>query len=501
MKRDFKPAVIYATMAATHQDLRTIWGARFRDVAKNTNLTGKSVLCAYNAVVDYVEFVNPHLISQLVSKSGGEKEIWLSSMRELDHVENGYEFLSALIHSMREGKAMHFICKNPALFEWFNKVFSGPDKKKMGGQAGIIANQLCELGVNAVVWTPRLSRHLAELFHYARVKVPVAKGKKLVLRPAMKAYDKEASTKVNWIFEFKANDSLEMGGKKVVVPRSNRLIIASEAKIIPTFSDDLVPVLPALGKSVQAAILAGYHYLDPVCTESGKTCKYYLDRETENIRALRKLNKNLFIHYEYVPIPHPEVEKRIISSIVPQIDSLGLNEVEARYLLEHFGYKNEAARIQKYENAFTLYVGAAKLLNKLGLKRIHLHNLGYHLVLLKKPCRVPPEKARDACLFSSAVGAAKALKGGFVSKKDVIEASQLPLSDTGMNHVYAFASYLITELKLQKGVFSPRQFHAEGIVDLGDHYAIVTPSPIIAKPVTTVGLGDAVSSAALAAEL
>ncbi len=378
-------------------DLKTQWSNRLQDAVKSIRLDGKRVFCAYNALVDYAEFVNPKLVSQLVAKSGGEKEIWLSSFRELDHVENGYEFLSALVHSMREGKAMHFVCKNPLLFEWFNKVFAGPDKKRIGGQAGIIANQLCELGVNAVVWTPRLSRHLAELFHSARVRGPVAKGKRLEFLTALGAHEKGVGTKVNWIFEFKANDALEVDGKRVVAPRANRLIIASEAKIIPTFSDQLVPLLPQLGKSVQAAVMAGYHYLDPVCAESGKTCKYYLDREKNNIRAMKSKNKGLVIHYEYVPIPHPEVEKQIISAIVAEIDSLGMNEVEARELLERFGYKKEAARIYRFENAFTLYLGAAKLLKKLRLKRLHIHNLGYHLVLLKKPCRVPPERVRDAC--------------------------------------------------------------------------------------------------------
>ena len=72
---------------------------------------------------------------------------------------------------------------------------------------------------------------------------------------------------------------------------------------------------------------------------------------------------------------------------------------------------------------------------------------------------------------------------------------------TGLNQVYAFASYLITELRMAKGEFNPREFHAEGIADMGDHYVIVIPAPILAKPATTVGLGDVVSSAALTAEL
>jgi ADP-dependent phosphofructokinase/glucokinase len=481
-------------------DLKALWGDRYKEATK-TKLDGKSVLCAYNAVVDYVEFVNPKHVSQLVAQTGGEHEIWVSSQKELDHVENGYEFLSVLIHAMREGKALHFVCGNPLLFEWFNKAFSGPDKKRIGGQAGIIANQLCELGANAIVWTPRLSKHLAELLHSARVRVPVAKGKKLVMLPPRSAYDKEAATKVNWIFEFKANDALEIDGKTVVAPRSNRVIIASEAKIIPTFSDELVPLLPKLGQSVQAAIMAGYHYLDPICSASSKNCKFYLDKEKPNLHALKSKNPELIRHYEYVPIPHAEVEKQIISTIIAEIDSLGVNEVEARELLERFGYKKDALKIYKLENAFTLYLGALKLLRKLGLKRLHLHNLGYHLILLKKPYRVAPEKVRDSCLFASAVGAAKALKGGFVTKKDVLDAARFPMSDTGINQVYAFASFLITELRLPKDKFNPREVHAEGIVDMGDHYIILTPSPILSKPATTVGLGDVVSSAALAAEL
>ncbi|NLJ74106.1 MAG: hypothetical protein GX331_03845, partial [Firmicutes bacterium] len=46
----------------------------------------------------------------------------------------------------------------------------------------------------------------------------------------------------------------------------------------------------------------------------------------------------------------------------------------------------------------------------------------------------------------------------------------------------------------------PAAFEQDGIADLGDHYVLVVPAHVVPNPVSTVGMGDTISSSAYAYE-
>ena len=62
--------------------------------------------------------------------------------------------------------------------------------------------------------------------------------------------------------------------------------------------------------------------------------------------------------------------------------------------------------------------------------RLHLHNLGYYIVLIRKPYPVSPEKVRQACLFASAVNGVKAARGR--CSWEAGQMANVPLSEVGM---------------------------------------------------------------------
>ena len=113
-----------------------------------------------------------------------------------------------------------------------------------------------------------------------------------------------------------------------------------------------------------------------------------------------------------------------------------------------------------------------------------------------KPYDVDPAVVRQACLFASAVNGVKAMQGGAVPLEDVARMADNPLSEIGLEQLKAFAS----EAK-RLGLPATDEMLDTGIMEMDDHWVLVVPAHVIPNPVSTVGMGDTVSSSAYAAEV
>jgi ADP-dependent phosphofructokinase/glucokinase len=479
-------------------NVEAIWQERLKTALwqEAAKLKGKRVLCAHNVVIDYLEFVNPEQISQL-AVAHNAKEIRELSLKEVKEIDSPRKFLAALVRGMREGKAQHIASHSPELFTWLDKTFAGPDKRRLGGQAGIIANQMAALKAKAIVVTPILSKDQAHLFLKEGVYSPVVKGKNVKYENVRNAWRKGDPTKINWIFEFRHGSTIRVHGETITAPRANRLIVASAATYVPTFAQDIIRALPGMGKNLDAAMVAGYHHFEPV--QEGRSYRFYLKQECLALQKLKQQNKSLMVHFEYVPMEHKEIERDVITQIASAAGSLGINEVEILEVLELLGCQKEAHAIKKNESALTLYHGAKRLLDKLKLRRVHVHAFGYFVIVLRKPYRVLPDRVRDACLFANCVANVKALTGKTVSLED-LKASKIEdiaISAAGINQLRSFAGAMAFEYKK---AFNHAGFLREGTAEFKDHYVIVVPAQLVSRPVSTVGLGDVISACSLVAE-
>jgi len=387
------------------------------------------------------------------------------------------DFWDALAQCFSAGKSMHVACA-PSLSEWLSKNFK-PDEKRAGGQAAIMANQLAALGGRAVFSPAILSPLQAQLLN-AGVRVPVAEKGKLRFASPSEAARLQDVTKINWVFEFKAGGVLRHKGGEIKAPRSNRLIAASVVSgEAPVFSKELEPFLPEIGEAVSCGLLAGYHYISDA--GMAKRC-------SSQLSALRR-KKKILLHVEYVPFEHKSAEVPVLREITREAKSLGANEAETVEILRSLGFGPIADRLKIRESAFVLYDAAKHVFERLGLERFHVHNLGYNLVLLKKSAN--PEKTRDGCVLASLVASAKASSGkSVVSQEDV---SALVLSK-GLMDAHAFAAEVADLYHADE-----KALLYDGIADMGKHYLVFVPAPVVESK-TTVGLGDVVSSVALAKE-
>ncbi len=76
------------------------------------------------------------------------------------------------------------------------------------------------------------------------------------------------------------------------------------------------------------------------------------------------------------------------------------------------------------------------------------------------------------------------------------EAGEIILSEVGLRQLRTFGG---DEMR-NHGFYVPANFEEEGILELDDHFVLIVPAHIVPNPVSTVGMGDTISSSAFAYE-
>ena len=485
--------------------IAAIWNQRLITAVERARLA-HNVFCAYNANIDAKEYINAQKIHVAFLKDPELVEKVRAAVKNPpDEIRSPADFLAGLYLSMKEGKSLQWEIreKNREMLEWFDEYFENPDEMRMGGQTGIIANLLSILGVESIVYLPLLSKRQAEIFRKERIFVPVNKNDIADFVPIQQAFRPNDDTKINWVFEFREGGKFPVpieDNKIIVAPRTNRFIVASRPPgLIPVCDSEIEKILPQIGARVDRVIISGYQHLQEHYPD-GKTCTDYLDLITKHLLMLKSKNHALRIHMEFAGIPNEHIRRDILLKISPQINSLGLNEVEILMALKILECEDEIELIKANENSYTLYLGTLRMAELLGLERIHLHNLGYHVLYLDKCYPTSAYAARNALLYASNIGATRALMGDFYSRKPVnyeIEIGKtVSISYTGLKQLELFADKMLKE-----GIkFNKDKFMDEGILEFDKHYVIIAPAQIAPYPQSTVGIGDSVSAAAFVAD-
>ena len=360
----------------------------------------------------------------------------------------------------------------------------------MGGQAGVIANQMAALGANSLVYTSLLSPKQGSMF-FPSVKVPVVDETLRILnvQDAVRPTD---NTKVNWIFEYPKNMEFNFNGEVVKTPRANRVIMATRPDgVVMAFSDEIAPYLPELGQQIDVAFMAGYHY----APSDEEELNAYLSESMASLKSLKQKNPKLRLHLSIVPMSDEAAERTVLKTVAQEIQSFGINENEIKRVLVSYGYQAECDAIQANERAYCLYHGVRRLAETLNFERIQLHNLGYYVVFLKKPHIVDPEIVRDACLYASSVNAIKAKYGGYVEKTSFMKQLRSSFLISAQNRFAA-----LPKKCAHKAAVSLTTLNRPELLIWVITMYLVVPAHVVPNPVSTVGMGDTISSSAYAYE-
>ncbi|ASJ08734.1 ADP-dependent glucokinase [Thermococcus siculi] len=427
-----------------------------------------TVLLAYNTNIDAIKYLKREDLKSRVEKAGKEEVLRYSD--ELPpRISTVQELLGSILWSVRRGKAAElFVESCPVRF--YMKRW-GWDELRMGGQVGIMANLLGGVyGVPVITHVPQLSKLQGDLFKDGPIYVPKAEdGKLSLVHPREFAGDEESC--IHYIYEFPRGFRIF----DFEAPRENRFIGSADdynttLYIRPEFTEHFGEIAEKANLAIMSGLqaLTKENYREPF-----EVIATHLDVLAEG---------EIPVHLEFAFTPDETVRKAILD-LLGKFWSVGLNEVELASVMEVIGEKALAEKLLAHDPVDPIAVTEAmlKLAEKTGVRRIHFHTYGYYLALTD----YKGDLVRDALLFAALAAAAKAKLGDVRNIDDVIKAMDVPVNEKSKS----VGEALVKEYGMR-----------DGIAEVNGYQLSFVPTKIVAKPKSTVGIGDTISSSAFVGE-
>jgi ADP-dependent phosphofructokinase/glucokinase len=371
------------------------------------------------------------------------------------HTVPGFDaLLDRLKHSMRYCSADEVFISEPSVYHELTDSFSTSGTLAIGGQAGITAVHMRRLGITSVTCAvPGAGPQTCNILQNAGV-IPLT----------FESGAGDRSDTIHLIFEYTPDLVPVADG---VVPRSNRFIVSpvhdSSTVIIPeAFENSFLEQIA----SCRRAFLSGYQYLRK---------EQEFITAARQIQMIRGVNPLMRTHVECVSGADRSVLATMLRHIIPNTDSIGLNEQELGLFMHVLRETDPRSAATTLPSSPVAYVREAiALADATRVPRIHLHAFGYYILILK-PGTVQPELSRNALLLAARVTA------------DTAGGDEQILSREGL---LAYAAV--------REVFGPDQ--TPGIFRVGNRVVVLIPTYISQNIQKTTGLGDVLSSTAFVAD-
>jgi len=481
-----------------------LWNQKYLDALRhgeNAIKRTESVITAFNTNIDALHFVRSGEVRKILgANSDLRKEVLRKLIAPPFEIEGIADFLASLLHAMRLGCGMELTICRKEIFDCLCSTFK-IDGIRMGGQAGIMANVLANLGVkNVHPHVSQLSSVQAELFVKSNsIKVPTFKEGKVILENPSQFFREKDEPLIHWVFEFSKGTRAKVDSTTIVSPNSNRLIATwdefnSRLSIDSAFSVGTRRII----KNVDKAMISGYQLLRRDYPD-GTTYRDHVDNSVELISSWKKLNPNLKIHFEQAFLRDPEIIRYVFDEVLPYVDGFGMNEDELCFILEAYGFNNLAEEIKSRFAAPCLYDGMEKLFDLIKVSRIDLHTRDFAISFLKPNYGITPRTEQNALLFGALCAATRALTGQFGNIEEINYASASPslhLSELGLKEHERLSSKFET-----LGLSTRGEFFKSGIANADNYWIVYIVTKITDNPVSTVGLGDCITTGLIVGEI
>ncbi len=458
-------------------DLKKIWLKKYAIVPEQLQKIKEinSAVTAFNANIDAVLKITPEFLQTLIKKLN-------LTLAELENIKQTkiytpQDVVKGIFKCFKNGIAEEWITEEKAVYDWLNENI-GYDRLQIGGQGGIVANALANIGIKKVVaHANSLPKLQAEQF--AKKDNLFSFDENANLMPAHKINRSNDTALIHWIIEFNRGDILEIEGQKFKCPKSNRFIATYDPLNLKLVIDK--PFMDYVKKNEsEYVILSGFHALTTNNNGVG-----LIDQIVPQIRQWKEHNLNGIFHLEIASTQDIEVRKAIVCKIAPLMDSIGINEREAIDVLEAIGETDLAKRCSEKTTAENLFAGIVKIKERLDIKRVQLHMFGLYVTLQDTGFKITPEQNLKGMMTAATVAAAKAGTGTI---ENLLFAHGNTVSDVGLIE----ADRLATSI-------GQCDLDVNGISRYRNWDLIVVPTILIEKPITLVGMGDTISSVSLVA--
>lgn len=440
-------------------------------------IPGMKIICAYPVNLDALYDLGEERISRFIQSAdpSGIKSEMKGSIRSRE------DLISSLLYCIQQGSGAEILVESQQLAEEIEASF--PWSFRLGGNAGIMANLLAELGARPILNAPALEPRLAALLHPG-VGIPVS-GR--LMQPSLAAERPDLSSEVlHFVFQFKESDRIPSPQGPISAAKDNRFIATYDPVNTRMVSNqDFDAYCQDHIQEIDGAILSGFH-LAP-----RDRYREIFPPRIEQIRSWKEANPNIYIHVEMGSFQSQKIARHFLR-LLEKADSLGLNEDELETATAEYSaigsspvsstvLSTARPKMSQWQERVQK---AAGLREHLGIFRVSVHTRDYILSIMEegkisaKEELLSLQKGADAAAALAATGSAKGMPPNEVNPR-------------GLEAQREFCRLGAEAAGVGRGAFHKR----DGLV------VSLMPSLLAREPRITVGLGDTATAATFYKEL
>lgn len=483
-----------------------------------------NILCGYNVNIDSVYRISGFEISELLNNFE-RSEILEKIENPPGKILSESDFVAGLAYCMINGCGAEWLVLERTVFEFLKNRYFEKSLVRMGGNAGIMANALSQLGASRVI--PNIavpSKIQLSLFSGRSIYFPglaTERKEKSKVKPEENDFEEIKSEKnihngscsqdpIHFVFDFSEGVTFSLYGTEITVPRENRFIATCDHLNLRLY------VNPAFEKyalehayEIDGALISGFHLLLENYPD-GSNYKTILENALYQLKSWKAENDNLQIHLEFGHFANKEIASSVFLKFAAISDSIGMNEDELVTFRHFHGVPGEEIILMEAEAVGN---AAYRLALRYGLKKVVIHTREFVLTVFKQVSgttdfRVLREleelnnfesfslqkiagRKLEALKFGISCAGAYAASGKLEGREFVAkEASKLQESTIGRQQLELFLSAFNGQA-LGQGAYA---FNGEYII-------CMLPTLLSKNPITTVGLGDTITAGIFLREL
>lgn len=433
------------------------------------------VACAFNSCIDSVIKISGEDFIKLFLKQKSS----LKELKNIVHysVNSPLDLLRGIFRCFCNGIAEEWIAEKPEMFDWMLNNL-GVKKIQVGGQGGIIANTLSLTEIKQViVHSNALSKLQANQFFDRKNLLSFDQNGNL--KQASKI-DRDKISSIHWIIEFDKGDKITIEGHEFICPKSNRFIITYDPPLF-NFVIDKNFINYTNNNKFDYFIISGYQALN-----SKNNALKHIKNSIKIIHDWKKQSPKSIIHLEIASTQDINVRKNIAKHLIPNVDSMGINERETMDILAVINQKKLLEKCLKTPSSTNLFDAALKIKTKLKCPRLQLHMFGLYITIQDKKYPIKPLSNRNGMILAATCATSKAKIGHLSSPQDLLQSYDMSVSDIGIKELEKLSLHLKQQDIINKGICEYKGFDI-----------IAVPTILVDHPKTLVGMGDTISSFSL----
>lgn len=438
------------------------------------------ILCAYNANVDALYSITGEEVSAMLA-SADAADLMEKITTPPGVINSMSDFLAGLFFCMKEGTGAEWLIHEPVVFKRLKDQFIHRSKLRMGGNMGIMANVLSEMGAELVV--PNVVNPTARQLSFF--------SKKAIYIPGSDSYSKEAKCEddepIHFVFDFKKGEHVEYGDIGFTVPRENRFIATYDIMnmsllVNPYFEEYAI----RHAGEMDGLLISGFHMMLDTYPD-GSTFMDKLNKVLGQLQMWGSMNTNLSIHVEFGHFTNKDMALHVFSKLSPYVSSIGMNEDELAML--NSIHQVNAAKILQMD-VFSILEAAKRSLLASGLRKMIVHTREY-VFSMSRQTDLDVESQLEAMSFGVTCA------GIFASAGQLHDRNKLGSMSSGLKESEFGRAQTERFIEATAAVRSGRG--AAGKYD--GRQVCILPTLLSDNPVSTVGLGDTVTASMFLREL